>query len=80
MLTEGELFPELKPEEVKKIKAPTLLLSGDKTFEFLKLIDQELGRLLPNNHRTVLPGATHHLFYEQPEKCRKVIFEFLQGN
>jgi pimeloyl-ACP methyl ester carboxylesterase len=32
MLTKGELFPDLKPEEVKKIKAPALLLSGDKTF------------------------------------------------
>lgn len=78
MLTEGELFPDLKSEEVKKIKAPTLLLSGDKTFEFLKLIDEELGRLLPNNHRIVLSGATHHMFYEQPEKCRNVIFEFLR--
>ena len=80
MLTEGELFPDLKSEEVKKIKAPTLLLSGAKTFEFLKLIDEELGRLLPDSHRIVLPEATHHLFYEQPEKCRKGIIEFLQGN
>jgi non-heme chloroperoxidase len=78
MLTKGELFPDLKPEEVKKIKAPALLLSGDKTFEFLKLIDEELGRLLLNNRRIVLPGATHHMFYEQPEKCRNVIFEFLR--
>jgi pimeloyl-ACP methyl ester carboxylesterase len=78
MLTEGELFPDLKPTAVQKIKAPTLLLSGDKTFEFLKLIDGELGRLIPNNRRVVLPGATHHLFYEQPEKCRSVIEEFLR--
>ena len=78
MLTEGELFPDLKPAAVQKIKAPTLLLSGDKTFEFLKLIDGELGRLIPNNRRVVLPGATHHLFYEQPEKCRSVIEEFLR--
>lgn len=80
MLTKGELFPDLKPEEAKKIKAPALLLSGDKTFEFLKLIDEELGRLLPNNRRIVLPRATHHLFYEQPERCREVILEFLRGN
>jgi pimeloyl-ACP methyl ester carboxylesterase len=80
MLTKGELFPDLKPEEVTKIKAPALLLSGDKTFEFLKLIDEELGRLLPNNRRIVLPRATHHLFYEQPERCRDVILEFLRGN
>jgi pimeloyl-ACP methyl ester carboxylesterase len=80
MLTKGELFPDLKPEEIKKIKAPALLLSGDKTFEFLKLIDEELGRLLLNNHRIVLPGATHQMFYEQPEKCRNVISEFLRAN
>jgi pimeloyl-ACP methyl ester carboxylesterase len=78
MLTEGELFPDLRPEAVQKIKSPTLLLSGDKTFEFLKLIDGELGRLIPNNRRVVLPEATHHLFYEQPEKCRGVIEEFLK--
>jgi pimeloyl-ACP methyl ester carboxylesterase len=78
MLTQGKLFPDLRPEAVQKIKAPTLLLSGDKTFEFLKLIDGELGRLIPNNRRVVLPGATHHLFYEQPEKCRSVIEEFLK--
>lgn len=76
MLTEGEPFPDLKSEEVKGIKAPTLLLSGNMTFEFLKLIDEELGRLLPNNHRIVLPGATHHMFYEEPEKCRSVIVGF----
>lgn len=79
MLTEGELFPDLKPEEVHKINAPVLLLSGERTFEWLTLIDEELGRLLPNGHRVVLPGATHHLFYEQPEKCRSVILEFLEG-
>ena len=78
MLTKGELFPELRPEDVKKIQVATLLLSGDKTFEFLKLIDEELGRLIPGSRRVVLPGATHHLFYEQPEKCRNVIEEFLE--
>jgi pimeloyl-ACP methyl ester carboxylesterase len=78
MLTQGELFPDLKPEQVERIKAPTLLLSGDRTFEFLKLIDEELGRLIQDSQRVVLVGATHHLFYEQPEKCRSVIEEFLQ--
>jgi hypothetical protein len=38
MLTVGELFPDLKSEELKKIKTPTILSSGDETFESLKLI------------------------------------------
>jgi len=77
MLTEGELFPDLRPEDVRKVKTPTLLLSGSNTFEFLRLIDEELERLLPNGQRVVLPGATHHMWYEQPEKCRSAVMDFL---
>ena len=63
MLTEGRLFPDLKSEEVKRNKAPTLLLSGNKTVEFLKLIDEELGCwVLPNNHRIVLPRGNPSTF------------------
>lgn len=77
MVAKGELFPDINPDEVKRIKAPTLLLSGSRTFEFLRLIDEELGRLIPNSRRVVLEGATHRLFYEQPEKSRSEIEEFL---
>jgi pimeloyl-ACP methyl ester carboxylesterase len=79
MMTTGELFPTLDPQAVRNIRSPVLLLSGEKSYLFLGLIDEELARLLPNNRRIILPGATHRMWFEQPDECRKDILEFLQS-
>jgi non-heme chloroperoxidase len=76
MMTTGELFPELDPQAVRKITAPALLLSGEKSYRFMALIDEELLRLLPNSRGIVLHGATHRMWYEQPEQCRKAVVDF----
>jgi non-heme chloroperoxidase len=77
MMTTGELFPVIEPQTIRKITAPTLLLSGEKSYRFLGLIDEELTRLLPHARRIILPGATHRMWYEQPEACRNAVLEFL---
>jgi esterase len=76
MMTGGELFPELDPGKVQKITAPALLLSGENSYRFLKLIDDELERLLPHGRRIILHGASHKMWYEQPEACRKAVLDF----
>jgi pimeloyl-ACP methyl ester carboxylesterase len=76
MMTSGELFPELDPEKVRKITAPALLLSGENSYHFLRLIDDELERLLPHGLRIILHGASHRMWYEQPEACRKAVLDF----
>ena len=76
MMTTGELFPDLEPQAIRKIAAPTLLLSGEKSYRFLALIDEELARLLPHNRRIILRGATHRMWFEQPEPCRKAVLDF----
>jgi pimeloyl-ACP methyl ester carboxylesterase len=76
MLTTGELFPVLEPDAVRRIAAPALLLSGGKSYRFLGLIDEELARLLPHNQHLVLAGASHRMWYEQPEACRKAVLDF----
>lgn len=78
MMTTGELFPVLEPQAVRTITAPTLLLSGEKSYRFLGLIDQELTRLLPHVRQIILRGATHRMWYEQPEACRNAVLEFLR--
>jgi pimeloyl-ACP methyl ester carboxylesterase len=77
----GELFPTLDPQAVREIAVPVLLLSGEKSYPFLKLIDEELERLLPENRRQriILRGATHRMWFEQPEVCRKAVLDFLRG-
>ena len=70
MMTTGELFPEVTPKEVQAVRAPTLLMSGDKSYPFLGLIDEALMNLLPNANRLVLKGAGHQMWLQQPETCR----------
>src|SRR4029077_15177372 len=76
MMTAGELFPELDPQAVHKIASPALLLSGENSFRFLALIDEELASLIPRSRRIVLRGATHRMWFEQPEECRKDVLDF----
>jgi non-heme chloroperoxidase len=78
MMTTGELFPVIEPQAVRKITKPVLLLSGEKSYRFLGLIDEELTRLLPHARRTILHGATHRMWFEQPEVCRNAVVEFLR--
>jgi pimeloyl-ACP methyl ester carboxylesterase len=80
MMTTGELFPTLDPQVIKNIRTPVLLLSGQKSYPFLGLIDEELTRLLPHNRRIILPGTTHQMWFEQPDECRKDVLEFLRGS
>jgi hypothetical protein len=60
--------------------SPALLLSGEKSYPFLGLVDEELERLLPAGRRIVLCGATHRMWYEQPAACRQAVLDFLRAS
>ncbi|HVX90641.1 MAG TPA: alpha/beta hydrolase, partial [Candidatus Paceibacterota bacterium] len=78
ILTRGVLFPQIAPPTIRGIVAPTRLLSGEKSTRFLGLIDAELAALLPNSRRIVLAGATHQMWYDQPETCRAIALDLFQ--
>lgn len=80
MMTTGTIFPAIGPAEIRRIKAPVLLLSGAKSYPFLSLITQELGRLLPHNQSIVFPNAGHQMWYQNTEECRKDVKDFLARN
>jgi pimeloyl-ACP methyl ester carboxylesterase len=69
MMTVGELFPTIDPAAIAKIKVPVLLLSGQNSYPFLNLTDEQLNRLIPKSERIVLNGAGHQMFYDRPEVC-----------
>ena len=54
-----------------------LLLSGEKTLPPLRLINEELIRLLPNAERVAVPNATHDMWIEKPEVCGETVRSFL---
>ena len=70
-------LPNLPFSAVRQIKAPTLLLSGQRSLALHKAIDQQLEKLLAHNERIVVVNATHEMWNEFPEECRKLTFAFL---
>jgi non-heme chloroperoxidase len=80
LTTSRDAFPPLSREAVKRIKATALMISGGKTMNILKFIDSELQPLLAKGERLVIPNATHDMWNEQPEACRRAVLGFLSRN
>ena len=71
-----DAFPALPVGTVKRITAPTLLLSGQRSLKLADLIDKRLESLLPQAQRIVLANATHEMWNEYPEECRNAAIAF----
>ncbi len=78
MMTTGTLFPALDPSSVRHIMMPVLLLSGAKTYPFLRLIDEDLAHLLPDNRNFVLSKSGHQMWYQQTADTRGAVEAFLR--
>jgi non-heme chloroperoxidase len=77
MMTRGTLFPSIDPQSIQTIQVPALLMTGDQTYPFLIMIDNELARLLPNNQNLIIHGAGHQMWFQEPQLCRDVVETFL---
>jgi len=71
-----DAFPVLSLSAVKGVKAPTLLLSGQRSLALHGVIDRQLEMLLPQHERIILANATHEMWNEDPEKCRDAALAF----
>ena len=80
LTTSRDAFPPLSREDVKRIKAPVLMISGGQTMNILKFVDSELQPLLSKGERLIIPNATHDMWNEQPEVCRQAVLAFLSRN
>lgn len=77
LTTSRDAFPELSREEIRKIKVPVLMLSGEQTLRVLKFVDDELQPLLLNGERVTFQKASHDMWSEQPEALRQTVLAFL---
>ena len=75
--TSQDPFPMLRREDVKKISAPVLSLSGTRTMPILAFVDSVLQPLWQHQERVILQNATHDMWGEQPDVCRRVTLAFL---
>ena len=77
LTTSIDAFPALSREDVKRIKAPALMLSGERTLDIHKFVDGELQPLLLNGERVMISNASHDMWSEQPEACGRAALAFL---
>jgi pimeloyl-ACP methyl ester carboxylesterase len=81
LVTSDNMYPGLDRDAVRRIAAPTLLLSGEKSQPSQQSIDDELERLLPEKgrQRIIIRDADHGMWFQQPAACRNAVLEFLRG-
>ena len=61
----------------EKVEGAHALNHGKKTLNPLRMIIEELSRLMPAAERVTIPGATHDMWLEEPEACGKATLSFL---
>jgi pimeloyl-ACP methyl ester carboxylesterase len=67
----------VKQEEIRAIKAPTLIMAGDKD-ETREEHFVEIFKLLPNAQMAIIPGCGHVIFHCKPDLSIKIMSDFLQ--
>ena len=69
--------PHITLEELGRITAPTLVLSGDDDLPALEHTTT-LYRTIPNAELAVVPGASHAVAMEKAELVNRLILDFLE--
>ncbi|MED1785757.1 alpha/beta fold hydrolase [Brevibacillus fortis] len=76
----GAGFTALSPsprERLEEIKAPTLVIAGERDYiEFLQIADELAGRIA-GAQKVILPDSAHIPPMDQPEVFNKLVLEFL---
>ena len=69
--------PDLKPEEIKTIKTPTVIACGQYE-QFIKLEHfQDLAHLIPNAKLIILPNVSHGGPLQDPVHFHEAVVNFL---
>ena len=71
-------FPEMPKEEVRRLKMPVLIVTGENTIPLHRFVNGELARLLPKAGRATIPRAGHGSARENPQAFNEAVAKFLK--
>jgi pimeloyl-ACP methyl ester carboxylesterase len=77
LTTSADALTYVKPADVRRLKRPVLVVTGERTYDIAKILDPELARLLPSARRTIISEGTHEMCTEHPDRCADAIRSFL---
>jgi pimeloyl-ACP methyl ester carboxylesterase len=70
-------FPNLSKDKVRRLRIPTLIITGENTIKIHKLVNEELARLLPKAEQAIIPNAGHGSPRENPQAFNEAMLKFL---
>lgn len=71
------LFPPISCDDLKKIKTPTMIMTGERTLLMFKAINEQLDKCLTNKEKVILTNASHGLETENPSDFNKIVLAFI---
>lgn len=72
--------PPIDCEQLKRLSAPTLLVTGEFSPRISRLSNEAINRCLPNSRTATLKGASHGLQIENSEGFNRLALDFLAAN
>jgi pimeloyl-ACP methyl ester carboxylesterase len=73
----GSLFPPLTASQIRTVRCPVLLVTGDQSPPVLHHLSHLLGQLLPNVERVRFASASHLVHEDQPPAFAAAVLSFL---
>ena len=73
-------FPSIPLQDVRRLRTPTLLLTGSKTTPINTIGHRVLARELPVREALVIEGASHEVFAEKPAETNAAVLAFLASH
>lgn len=74
----GSGFAPLDDRKVQGVKAPALLVTGEKSISLFRRLTKRLGELLPRTERAVIPGASHMMHEDNAPDYNRAVLLFLE--
>ena len=71
-------YPDLSRQKLRALRMPVLVITGEKTIEIHRRIDEELSRLIPRARSATIPNAGHGSPRENPGAFIEVVENFLE--
>ena len=70
--------PFITCADIKKVRAPTLLITGDSSPGFFRVIADELEKCLPQSERVLIPHSSHELEMDNPQALNEAVLQFIK--
>jgi pimeloyl-ACP methyl ester carboxylesterase len=78
MTRSDDPYPEFDRRALRSLRMPVLVITGERTIEIHRRIDEELTQMIPRARSATIPAAGHGSPRENPEAFTEVVENFLE--